>query len=85
MHTPIRANASDITPLSQMSDRVLLDVLNFPDNGTDYSPTRQAIRDYWELYRMMRDYAASDMTLAELQGELLALVRDTANMANTLR
>ena len=65
-------------PLSQLSDTALMNVLNFPDTAkTDYSPTRQAIRDHETLTRMIREYGA-DCTLAGLQTELLQLVRLTA-------
>ena len=65
-------------PLSQLSDRALMCVLNFDDSDTvDYSPIRQAIHDYDTLTRMIREYGGNS-TLAGLQAEILGLVRLTA-------
>jgi hypothetical protein len=66
------------TPLAQLSDTALMCTLNFPDTAsTDFSPTRQAIRDHETLTRMIREYGG-DCTLSGLQVELLQLVRLTA-------
>lgn len=78
-HIPVhKGTGHKDTPLSALCDRALMCTLNFSDTDTvDYSPTRQAIRDYDALTRMIREYGG-DCTLAGLQAELLALVKLTA-------